>query len=172
MKPHHYTALLTALMLSASPSPAQTPEQKPQPPNAAVARRATDVTIRATIIALPNDEATQFSVMQALRGKPSDALSELEKLVAQKKATSVANLALTTTSGERGVSESGQITLEVNPVASPNEKTMRIDLALNNNGNTIRTSVAAGNGDVKFLGSVLSPTDKTMTEFVFMRVSY
>ena len=155
-------------MLSMSPSRAQTPK----PANAPAPRSANDVTIRGTIIALRNADATQFSAKQDLSGKPADALKALEALVAQRKATSVANPAVTSKSGQRAVSDSGKITLEVLSVVSPDGKTADINLALDDNGHKIVTSFQVSNGDVKFLGSVQSPTDKTMTAYVFVRVSY
>jgi hypothetical protein len=164
--------IFTALLLSTSPSHAQAPGQKPKASNAPVAHPANDVTIRATIIAVRNVEATQFSAKQDLSGKPADALNALEALVAQRKATSVALPAVTAKSGQRAVSDSGKITLEVQSVVSPDGTIADINLAFDDNGHKIVTSFQVSNGGVKFLGSVQSPTDKAMTDYIFVRVSY
>ena len=108
MKLHTLTAIFAAALLSTLPSQAQTPEQKPQPPNAPAIPISKNVTIRATIVALKNVEATAFSAKQDLSGKPAEALDTLEKLVAQQKAHSVANVRVTTKSGQRALSDSGK----------------------------------------------------------------
>ena len=56
-------------------------------PAAAITRAwATDVTVRAVVISLPNAEATQFSAQHDFTGKAGDALRALEELVAGDKA--------------------------------------------------------------------------------------
>ncbi len=152
--------------------PAQTPEQKPQPPNAPAIPISKNVTIRATIIALKNVEATAFSAKQDLSEKPAEALDTLEKLVAQQKAHSVANVAVTTKSGQRALSDSGKIILEVEPIVSSDGKIANIRLIVNDNGHQISTSFQVSNGGAQFLGSVQSPTDKTITDYIFVRVSF
>ena len=173
MKPHILTTIITALLLSISTSHTQTPEQGPKSQNTPTPTVSVtkDVTIRVTIIAMPNAEATQFSAKQDLSGKTAEALDALEMLVAQKKATSVANSAVTTTSGQRAVSDSGKITLEVEPIVSTDGKTADINIAINDNGHKITTSFQAITGSAKFLGSVQSPTDNMMTDYVFAWVS-
>lgn len=169
MKSYLLAAIFTALVLSMATSHAQEAEPKPPVPKPAAARP--DVTIRATMIALPNAEAAQFSAKQDLSGKPADALDALEKLVGQKKATALANLAVTTKSGQRAVSESGKRHLEVEPVVSPDGKSVDITLVLSDHGHKIVTSFLVNAGGAKFLGSVQSPTDAAMTEYFFVRVS-
>jgi hypothetical protein len=172
MKLHTLTAIFSAALLSTLPSQAQTPEQKPQPPNAPAIPISKNVTIRATIVALKNVEATAFSAKQDLSGKPAEALDTLEKLVAQQKALSVANVSVTTTSGQRALSDSGKITLEVEPILSEDGKIYNINLVVNDNGHNISSNIQVSNGGTKFIGSVQSPTDKTMTDYIFVRVSF
>ena len=155
-------AIFAALLLSILPGHAQQAEQAAGP----------NVTIRATIISLPNAEATLFSTQQDLSGKPAEALTALEKLVAQKQATSVANLALTTKSGQQSNVVSGKVNLAADPEISPDRKTVEINVLMNDDGHKITTAFQAGNGDAKFLGSVQKPTDTKMTDYVFVRVSY
>lgn len=170
MKTHNITTILTALLLSISMSHAQKPDQQPIPQKAPDARP--DITIRATIIAMPNAEATQFSAKYDLSGKAAEALDALERLVAQKKATSVANPSVTTKSGQRAASDSGKITLEVESILSVDGKTVVINTFVNDNGHNITTAFQVSNGGAKFLGSVQSPTDKAMTDYIFVRVSF
>jgi hypothetical protein len=172
MKLHTLTAIFAVSLLSTLPSQAQTPEQKPQPPNAPALPINQDVTIRATIVALNNVEATAFSAKQNLNGNPAEALDTLEKLVAQQKAHSVANVAVTTKSGQSARSDSGKITLVVEPILSDDGKISNINLTVNDNGHEISTNIQVSNGGVKFLGSVQSPTDKTMTDYIFVQVSF
>jgi hypothetical protein len=121
---------------------------------------------------MPNAEATQFSAKYDLSGKAAEALDALERLVAQKKATSVANPSVTTKSGQRAASDSGKITLEVEPLFSSDGKTVVINIVVNDNDHNITTAFQVSNGGAKFLGSVQSPTDKAMTDYIFVRVSY
>lgn len=167
MKTHILTAISISMLFSAPPSHALEPEQRPQPQKAPDARP--DITIRATIVAVPNAEAIQFSAKQDLNGKLAEALNALEKLVAQKKASSVANFAVTTKSGQRALSGAGKVTLEVEAVTG--DKGASINLAIDGS-HQIQTSVQVSNGGVKFLGSVQSPTDKAMTDYIFALVSF
>jgi hypothetical protein len=121
---------------------------------------------------LNNVEATAFSAKQNLNGNPAEALDTLEKLVAQQKAHSVANVAVTTKSGQSARSDSGKITLVVEPILSDDGKISNINLTVNDNGHEISTNIQVSNGGVKFLGSVQSPTDKTMTDYIFVQVSF
>jgi hypothetical protein len=140
---------------------------------ATAANPPTDVTIRVTIVALPNPEALQFSAKQDLSGKPAEALDALEGLVREKKAVSVANLAVTTTAGGvKGKADSGKISVSFMPVVSPDGTIADITASVTNADHSINTYFVATNGGAKFLGSMQSPADKTMTEFVFARVSY
>ena len=113
-----------------------------------------------------------FSAKQDLSEKPAEALDTLKKLVAQQKAYSVANVAVTTKSGQRALSDSGKIILEVEPIVSSDGKISYIRLIVNDNGHQISTSFQVSNGGAQFLGSVQSPTDKTMTDYIFVRVSF
>ena len=143
------------------------------PPNDATASDAPiNVTTRVTIIAMSNPEALQFSTKQNLSGKPAEALNALERLVEQKQAVSVANLALTAGAGINGMTSSGKINLNCTAMASPDGKTANITVVLNNNEHNLMSSVALSNGAVIFLGSMQSAADETMTEYVFARVSY
>ncbi|MFA6271433.1 MAG: hypothetical protein WC657_09605 [Candidatus Paceibacterota bacterium] len=160
MKPYTLAVIVTALVSSIAFS------------NAELSGAIKDVTMRATIIALPNVEATHFSANHDFNAKPSEALNMLEKLVGQNQATSIANLALTSRSGVRATSESGKTTLDFEPVVSPDGKTADITVVINDNGNKIVTNVQVSNGDAKFLGSIQSPTDKAMTEYIFVRLSF
>ena len=140
--------------------------------NATAADAPINVTTRVTIVAMSNSAALQFSAKQDLSGKPANALAALERLVEQKQAVSVANLALTAGNGINGMTSSGKINLNCTAMASPDGKTANITVVLNNNGHELMSSVALSNGAVIFLGSMQSAADETMTEYVFARVSY
>jgi len=173
MKTTHIIATLTVLLFSVSSNYAQTPKQRPKAQDAPAANQPTDVTIRVTIVALPNPKALQFSAKQDLSGKPAEALDALEGLVREKKAVSVANLAVTTTAGGvKGKANSGKISVSFKPVVSPDGKIADITASVTNADHSINTYFVASNGGAKFLGSMQSPADKMMTEFVFARVSY
>jgi hypothetical protein len=172
MKTTHIIVTLTVLLFSVSSNYAQTPKQPPKAQDAPVAGGPKDVTIEATIISMTNAEALQFSAERDLSGKAADALKAMKHLVAEKKALSVANLAVTTTAGGGGQARSGTITVKFTPMVSPDGKVADITSSVTIADHRFDTHFVASNGAVKFIGSVQSPTDKTMTEFVFARVSY
>ncbi len=142
------------------------------PPNDATAAGApVNATIRVTIIAMPNAEALQFSAKQDLSGNPAEALAALERLVVEEKATSVANLALTSRSGVNGMTSSGTISLNCTATVSPDKEVADITIVLSNHDHNMTSSVAVSIGEAIFLGSMQRPADKTMTEYFFAKVS-
>jgi hypothetical protein len=135
--------------------------------------RLPDVTVGGIVISLPNADATQFSSQYDLSGKPADALKALENLVTEKKATSIANPAVTTKSGERAVSESGDTAiLEVQPTVAKDGNTADVKLAITEQGHRIVSSILVQNAGVKFLGTFQNPKDNTRTDYIFVRVSF
>ena len=160
MKLTNITIMLTALLFCMPTN------------NVTAADAPINVTTRVSIVAMPNSAALQFSAKQDLSGKPANALAAQERMVKQKQAVSVANLALTAGNGINGMTSSGKINLNCTAMASPNGKTANITVVLNNNDHKLMSSVALSNDAVIFLGSMQSAADETMTEYVFARVSY
>jgi hypothetical protein len=96
----------------------------------------------------------------------------LVERVEQKQAAVVGNLAVVTKSGQRAVSQSGNNSLEVEPVAAPDGQTADITLVISDSGHKLTTSVRVSNGAVKFLGSVHCGTRPHTTAYIFVRVSF
>jgi len=139
--------------------------------NATAANEPINATTQVTIVAEPNAAALQFSAQQNLRGKPADALAALQRVVALNKAVSVANLALTARSGINGMTSSGKINLNCTVTVSPDKNVADITIVLSNNDHKMMSSIAVNTGEAIFLGSMQSPKDEAMTEYVFAQVS-
>ena len=133
----------------------------------------TNVTFRGIVISLPNADATQFSSQHNLAGQPADALKSLESLVSTKKATSIANPTVTTKSGQRAVSDSGEAAiLEVEPMIAKDRRTAEVRVAIVEQEHRIVSSIQVEKGGTRFLGTVQNPTDATRTDYIFVRVSF
>jgi hypothetical protein len=134
---------------------------------------ADNVTVRGIVISLPNADAVQFSSQHDLAAQPGAALAALESLVASKKAIALANPTITTKSGERAVSDSGDgAILEAQPIIEKGRKTAEVRLAVVEQGHRIVTSIQIENGGTRFLGTIQNPSDNTRTDYVFVRVSF
>lgn len=128
------------------------------------------VTVEGTVIALPKDQALRFIAQHHLESDAGQALLDLLAMVERKQAESIANPAVTTKSGQRGVSESGTTKLEVEPVLSPSAQLVDTTLLFNCGATKVATSFTAKSGDLKFLGSFDSPDEATKaTYLVFVR---
>jgi hypothetical protein len=132
-----------------------------------------NVTVRGIVISLPNSDAEQFSSEHDLTSQPGKSLAVLEGLIAANKAKSIANPAVTTRSGERAVSDSGDAAiLEVQPLIAKDGKTAEVRLAIVEQGHRIVSSIEMENGGTRFLGTFQNPVEETRTDFVFVRVSF
>ena len=132
-----------------------------------------NVTVRGTVISLPNYDAAQFSSEHDLAAQPAKSLTVLESLIAAKKAKSIANPSVTTKSGQRAVSDSGDAAiLEVQPLIARDGKTAEVRLAIVEQGHRIVSSIEVENGGTSFVGTFQNPTEDTMTDYVFVRVSF
>ena len=170
MKPQIFTTIFTALLLSVSAIHAQPPEEQEQKTPAS--HPVKDVTVRGTIIAIPNVAATQFSAKQDLNGKPAEALRSLEKMVANRMAVPVAHLAATMQFGQSAESKSGKYSLEFDAFLAPDEKTATVRLMMTDCGHMVKTFLHVAPGTTKFLGCVQDHEDESMTDYIFVRVSY
>ncbi len=131
-----------------------------------------DVIVRATIVSLPNAATLRhFPASYDFQSNAAEALATLEKLVKENKATSVGNLAVTTKSGQRAVSESGKMILEVEPIVSPDQKAVDLNVVVTEDGHRVVTSVLIPEGEVKFLGSIQNPKNHSATDYIFIQVS-
>src|SRR4051812_11386806 len=93
--------------------------------------KLSNVTVRGVVISLPNSDSVQFSSEHDLTAQPGAALAVLEGLVASKKATSIANPTVTTKSGQRAVSNSGDAAiLEVQPLIAKDGKSAEVRVAI------------------------------------------
>ena len=170
MKPQILTTIFTALVLSSTATHAQPPEQTPQ--KAPASHPLKDVTIRASIIAIPNTASVEFSAKQDLNGKPTEALRALEKMVVNRMAIPVANLAATMQFGQCAESKSGKFTLEFDAFLSSDDKNANIRLAVADCGHLIKSFLHVTNGATKFLGCVQNHADESMTDYIFVRATY
>jgi len=170
MKPNILATLFSALVLSAPTNHAQPSEQQEQ--KSPAPHPVKDVTIRASIIAIPNAAAVQFSAKQDLHGKPAEALRALEKMATNRMAIPEANLAATMQFGQFAEAKSGKFTLEFDAFLSSDDKNANIRIAVTDSGHLIKSFLHVTSGATKFLGSMQNHADETMTDYIFVRVTY
>ena len=86
------------------------------------------------------------------------------------KATSVSNLSLMLQHGMNGTSSSGEIKL--NCTASVKEEKANLMIVMNHHEHQLMNSVSLESGDAVYVGSFQSPTDKGLTEYVFIKATF
>jgi len=172
MKTHRLLITIIPLVLTVIPIYAQESKRDAGPSVSEGVSFTKDISLLLTIIALPNLEASQFSANHNFSSKPANALADLEKLAVDKKAFSIANLAVTTRSGQRATSDAGQLILDVETQLSKDQKIAEVVVNIVNKGHRIATTIQTTKESVVFLGSIPSSADKTLTEYMFLRVSY
>ena len=118
-------------------------------------------------------QALQFTSGHRLEAEAEAGFKDLQSLVAEKKAEVASNSAVTTRSGQRAISESGAVKLEVEPVQSPSGERIEVTFQLSfSDRTTISTTYEVKNGAVKFLGAFdAAEADKDVTYLVFTRTS-
>ena len=137
----------------------------------ALAANDTNVTTEGIVVALPKSEALEFIAKQNLHTRAGDGLKELQKLVDQKKAESIANPAVISKSGQHALSDVDGTSLEVEALVPAIGGTIDTSVVFKHNGKRLVTRFKAKDGDVKFLGAVDSTDkEKNVTYLVFVRI--
>ncbi len=163
----HLPSSFIAIMLLITSAPGQTPTRDPfanptpKSVSAGLKSKAPDaghLLFRLRMIALPASEANVMLARSELRAEPIVILTELQKLITEKKARVVANPVIVAQSVFRCVVD-GAIRWEIDPVLKPNGKTLAFMMAIDaKNGSNIRYDSEIECGESEFVGTIELPT--------------
>ncbi|MEO8206009.1 MAG: hypothetical protein ABI615_07495 [Chthoniobacterales bacterium] len=142
------------------------------PPNPNDGRYSWNLTQQLFLITLSSNEAAAFSAKYNTEKNAMEALSSLEHLVSQKKATSTGVFGVTVKSGLLSVSRTGKDTLTVMSTLDRDGKNVNLKTIFEYTGGNITKELLVHNGEVSFLGTISDLKVPTSTTFAFIKSSY